>query len=314
MKTRQVYSLSFGSFGTLRRQLSSMSTRPTPPAPAPWRELFLQHINSMAQPTFVLSTLHPVPASEMATPSPSSLPVVPRARTCIYRGLWAGLRLNAHNPAPRNPELWESDLPVLTTDARMEKASEIVDTAGRAGIAGSGGATGGGGPVEAVWWAEGSGTQWRVRGTAWVLGPDVGGRAGDTARETILRSMRRKGQDEGREEEEEEWSWEREVTAHFGNLSPVMRGTFRSPPPGSPLAVPPTPGLGLGQKVEDLDDEIARSNFRVVVIIPTEVDQVDLSDMSRPRRWLYTYRGPSHHAQLPGGELIGEWEKAELWP
>lgn len=287
---------------------SKMSTRQSQPAPAPWREPFLKHITSMAQPTFVLATLHPVPASE----SPSSLPVVPRARTCICRGLWADLPANDRNPAPRNPPAWESDLPVLTTDARMEKAAEVVDTAGLATGSG-GGATGGGGPVEAVWWAENPATQWRVRGAAWVLGPDVEGDEGALAREAILARMRRrKGATAG--QDGEEWGWKRELTAHFGNLSPVMRGTFRAPPPGSPVAIPPEGGLGQGQEVEDLEDEVARSNFRVVVIVPTEVDQVDLSDQLRPRRWLYTYRGPSGQSKQPGGEIIGEWEKVEVWP
>jgi len=280
-----------------------MSTQPALSAvasAAPWRETFLKHINSMSQATFVLSTLHPLPAaSESTTPSPApavAAAVVPRARTCICRGLWASLPANDKNPAPRNPAVWESDLPVLTTDVRMEKAGEL-------GV--------GGGPVEAVWWVEGPATQWRVRGTAWVLGPDVEGEEGVRAREAILGRMRRGA---GEAAGEAGWSWKREVTAHFGNLSPIMRGTFRSPPPGTPVAIPPEDGFGLGQEVDDLDDEIARSNFRVVVIVPTEVDQVDLSDRSRPRRWLYTYRGRPFQTKQPGGEVIGDWEKVEVWP
>ncbi|KAL1873794.1 hypothetical protein VTK73DRAFT_757 [Phialemonium thermophilum] len=284
-------------------------------APAPWRELFLEHINTMPQPTFALSTLHPVPASETATPSPSSLPVVPRARTCICRGLWGTLPANTQNPAPRNPPIWESDLPVLTTDARSEKAAELVDTAGSAGLAVSAaGATGGGGPIEAVFWADRAMTQWRIRGTALILGPDVEGAAGKPVRDLLLSRMRRTDQRQGVGGRTEDWSWSREVTAHFGNLSPIMRGTFRGPPPGSSVAIPPEPGQRLGQEVHDLEDELARANFRVVVIVPTEVDQVDLSDQKRPRRWLFTYRGQSREAKLPGGEVIGEWEKVEVWP
>ncbi|OIW32456.1 hypothetical protein CONLIGDRAFT_642167 [Coniochaeta ligniaria NRRL 30616] len=295
---------------------SSGQAPPVPSTPAPWRAPFLAHVTSMKSPTFVLSTLHPAPASEQIVPS---IPVLPRARTCIYRGLWACLPPSSHNPAPQNPPVWESDLPTFTTDARMGKAGELVDTAGEV-KPGGGQSSGGGGPVEAVWWVEGSGTQWRVRGTAWVLGPDVEGEAGRGVREALLARMRRRdapqgGQKDGEEEEgEEDWSWSREVTAHFGNLSPGMRGSFRSPPPGTPIAVPPGEGLGVGLEVEDLQDEVARRNFRVVVIVPTEVDQVEYLDPKKPRRWVYIYRGRSWQAKESGGEVIGEWEKVEVWP
>jgi pyridoxamine 5'-phosphate oxidase len=190
----------------------------------------------------------------------------------------------------------------------MQKAGELVDTAREV----SSGQTGGGGPVEAVWWVEESGTQWRVRGTGWVLGQDVDGEEGRKAREVISERMRRR--DPQAQESQEEWSWSREVTAHFGNLSPGMRGSFRSPPPGTPITVPPEEGLGLGQEVDDLEDEVARRNFRVVVIVPDEVDQVEYLDPKKPRRWIYIYRGLSWQAKEPGGEVIGEWEKVEVWP
>ena len=47
---------------------------------------------------------------------------------------------------------------------------------------------------------------------------------------------------------------------------------------------------------------------------PDEVDQVDLSDELLPRRWLYVYRGLEGESKVPGGQVIGEWEKVELWP
>jgi len=150
-----------------------------------------------------------------------------------------------------------------------------------------------------------------MRGTAWVLGPDIGGdgEGARAARDALRARMWTRG------EGEDGWSWEREVTAQFGNLSPGMRGTFRSPPPGRPRALPVEgDGLGLGQTVWDLQDPVARRNFRVVVIVPEEVDQVDLSDMTAPKRWLYVYRGASYKSTRPGGEVIGEWEKIEVWP
>ena len=97
-----------------------------------------------------------------------------------------------------------------------------------------------------------------------------------------------------------------------------MRGTFAHPPPGRFVADHPTPGdghLGLGKKVDDLEDEVARGNFRVVVIVPSEVDRTDLSDAEHPRRWLYVFTGATgDEGRMPGGEVCGEWEVAEVWP
>ncbi|KAK3940690.1 hypothetical protein QBC46DRAFT_260492 [Diplogelasinospora grovesii] len=291
-----------------------------PCTPAPWRETFLTHIGDMKSPTFVLATLHPVAGSDAAAtnPTPSSLGVVPRARTCIYRGLWACLPPNKHNDCPKNPGIFESDLPVFTTDARMEKAAEILDTAPQSPEHGSTGGSvkgsGGGGPVEACFWAEEHGTQWRIRGTAWLIGPDIDGDQAKGVRDALLSRMRReqKGTGEG---DEKDWSWSKELTAHFANLSPMMRGSFRQPPPGTPRAYPKEEEVQtVGQPVDDLNDPVARENFRVVVIIPTEVDQCDLSDPKNPRRWMYYWRGASYKTTHPGGEVVGEWEKVETWP
>ncbi|WPJ61377.1 hypothetical protein SMAC4_01683 [Sordaria macrospora] len=302
--------------------------QPSPTTPPPWLTLFLSHLHSLPPPSrsFTLSTLHPLPPTfaSTSTPTPfsSTVPVLPRARTCIYRGLWAQLPTNDKNPAELNPSVFDSDLITFTTDARMEKAAEIVDTASGQRIEEGGGMTGGGGPVEAVFWIESAKgedgqekkvmTQWRVRGTAWLLGPDADGEGAAKVREVLRQRMRRVPG--AQKEDEEGWSWSKEVTAHFGNLSPVMRGTFKGPPPGQPVAFPPGKGEELGQEVEDLQDEVARRNFRVVVIVPTEVDQVDLSDARRPRRWLYLWRGKSYQAREAGGEVDGEWEKVEVWP
>ena len=119
---------------------------------------------------------------------------------------------------------------------------------------------------------------------------------------------------EGKEGEEGEWRFGREVDAHFAALSPLLRGSFRGPAPGTPVAYHTDKGETVGQRLEGVEDEVARGHFRVVVIVPEEVDQVDLSDENRPRRWLYVYRGVGGESKLPGGEVIGEWEKVEVWP
>lgn len=274
---------------------------------APWRAQFLSDINQMDQPSFTFTSLH----------STSSSTTLPRGRTCIYRGLWAHLPPNEKNKAPRNPEgIYESDLPVLTTDARMDKVPEIFSSCSSSSSSAkqpSPTGSGGGGPVEAMWWAVPTQTQWRIRGHAWVLAPgDIGtdSTGAKAVREALKARMRKT------EGKESEWDWERELVGHFGNLSPGMRGSFKNPSPGTPRANKPGEGEGLGQKVGDelLDDEVAKRNFRVVVIVPDEVDLVNLSDPADQRRWLYTYVGAGAKPTKAGGVIEGDWEKVELWP
>ncbi|CAK7567766.1 MAG: hypothetical protein SEPTF4163_005734 [Sporothrix epigloea] len=289
---------------------------PATGAAAPWRDQFIQQLSQMPMALCAVSTLHPSARAAAAST------FTPRVRNCVCRGLWASLPENTRNPAPRNPAIYESDLPVFTTDVRMEKAGEITTS---------------GGPVEAVWWASEAGTQWRVRGRAWLLGPEIETSAGNEARAAIQKHMRRipgaVGGSSAGLTDSAEWSWAREITAHFGNLSPGMRGTFRNPTPGQPRPARGTagntePGEGLGEPVgnEQLDEPAARANFRVCVIVPEEVDQVDLSDGKDPRRWLYTYVGEGEgegkgkggqnraaRAQETG-EILNGWTKTELWP
>ncbi|KAI1422903.1 pyridoxamine 5'-phosphate oxidase-domain-containing protein [Xylaria sp. FL1777] len=361
---------------------------PQPPPPqlrsaAPWRSLFLSHLETMDVTEFTLSTLRraSVPARRggrrLSSSSSSFLApplYLPRARTCICRGLWASLPANPRNDAPLNPAgVWESEMLVFTTDVRMDKMEELwedgIDLDLRTGRRGTdpGSPTtakvgeelweeglarmrgkmsreveaaeavkstkeqklrgsGGGGPVEAIFWAREPAVQWRVRGRAYVLAPDI--ESSPEGREviTLLKSRMRRlpsspsssppssasptDAHHQSHEKESEWSFAREITAHFGNLSPTMRGTFRNPPPGRPISLPVEgEGLALGQKVTDLEDPVARANFRVVVIVPDELDQADLSDPEHGRRWIHTYVGGAGH-----GKGQSEWESVEVWP
>ncbi|KAH7327958.1 pyridoxamine 5'-phosphate oxidase-domain-containing protein [Stachybotrys elegans] len=265
----------------------------TSPSSAPWRSTLLSHIDQMGSPIFVLSTLHPAKAS---SPSAADAPAyLPRARTVVFRGMWASLPENPKNQAERNPDIFESDLLTITTDARMDKVPELFGTA--SGTESS--QSGPGGPVEAVIWAVEAHTQWRIRGRSYIIGPDIETDAAAPTRAALQTYMRSSGGDAA------SWSFARELTAHFGNLSPMMRGSFRNPPPGTPLSCKPAEGLGLGQKVEDLHDSIARENFRVVVIVPEEVDRVDLSDPAEAKRWNY---------EMVGSREVASWKVTELWP
>ncbi|KAI7110064.1 hypothetical protein KC352_g36355 [Hortaea werneckii] len=86
-------------------------------------------------------------------------------------------------------------------------------------------------------------------------------------------------------------------------MSPGMRGSFKNPPPGQPVDQPYDTNLKTGEKVTTLDDPVSRSNFRVVVIKPEEVESTDLSDPAKARRQRYTY-----------DKSTGKWSHVETWP
>ncbi|KAK5944766.1 hypothetical protein PMZ80_001966 [Knufia obscura] len=283
---------------------------PTVVSEAPWKADFESHLEKIGGPSaeFYLATVTPEGA--------------PRVRTCIHRGFWAQLPENKHNELPKNPAIYQSDCPVFTNDARMEKTYHIFATGkGKGDREQSKSGTGGGGPVEAVYWVKDTMTQWRVRGKAWLVaaddvegGTDEAQNSGTvTVKAQVGRYMRPVGDHATKNSE---WSWKNEVENHFENLSPGMRGTFRNPPPGHPLSEGKGEGEELGQKVGHLaDDELARKNFRVVIITPEEVERVDLSDPEKSKRWIYTL------SQESGGQGGGdeskpsqEWDVTETWP
>lgn len=98
--------------------------------------------------------------------------------------------------------------------------------------------SGGGGPVEAVWWVNVQPkedekdkkkimSQWRIRGEAFVVGPDIEAHKDEKEQSSGVRTVksqlgsRMRIVDEGKEGD---WSWQREVRALFGNQSPGIRG------------------------------------------------------------------------------------------
>lgn len=186
---------------------------------APWKQAFLSHIAKMDSPEFVLASLHP------SKDSSSPVPYVPRLRYCIYRGMWGELPENKHNDAPQNPRVFESEMPTFTTDVRMQKVGDIFATsAGHATKDEQVQGSGGGGPVEAVWWIKDTGTQWRIKGEAFVVGRDIEGEGEESSGVRTVKSEVGERMRVVDGSKEQEWSWGTELTAHFGNCSPGMRG------------------------------------------------------------------------------------------
>jgi pyridoxamine 5'-phosphate oxidase len=187
--------------------------------PAPWKQLFNDHLSKMKSPEFVLGTLG-------SAPKGSPTPYVPRVRYCIFRGFWAELPENKHNDAERNPQIFASDCPTFTTDVRMEKVGQIFATsAGHAESSEQVQGSGGGGPVEAVYWITETGTQWRIKGRAYVIADDIEGDEESSGVRTVKSEVgkRMRVLEEGKEGD---WSWQKELTGFFGNQSPGIKGTL----------------------------------------------------------------------------------------
>lgn len=173
---------------------------------------------------------------------------------------------------------------------------------------------GGGGPVEAVFWVDEVKVQWRIRGTAWVVARDVEAEVGEHGETSGVRTLKAEIGERMRivdQEKVPEWSWAKELTAHFGNCSPGMRGSWRNPPPGTPVKGEPDEDHKLGQQVDDLEDPVARENFRVVIIKPDLVESVDLTDPKKSRRHLYTFVVEDDAEK---GVKKGDWKEEILWP
>lgn len=63
----------------------------------------------------------------------------------------------------------------------------------------------------------------------------------------------------------------------------------------------------MGQRLSDLHDPVARANFRVVVIQPREVEQLDISNQEDMRRWKWTLDSSDKKDQ-------SAWVETEIWP
>ncbi|KAK4610751.1 hypothetical protein CLAFUW4_13571 [Fulvia fulva] len=270
----------------------------TPHNAAPWKEAFLCDMDTMEGQEFAFSTLHNTTFNmdSMHSGSEYSSGFEPRNRFCAFRCFWAELPDNASNPAPRNEGAFVSDMPTFTTDVRTEKIPDLFAGCNE-GLDGSGG----GAPCEAVWWIRSTLRQWRVRGRAYVVGPDIegDGKGALAVRQALRRRMR-----VVRKDGQRSWSWSKELTAQFGNLSPSKRGRFVAPPPGRPVDEPYDDEiLGVGRQIHDLEHPIARKHFRVVVIVPEVVERLDMQDPRTARKHVYTFN--SEH---------DSWTYQECWP
>ncbi|KAK6350305.1 hypothetical protein TWF696_006536 [Orbilia brochopaga] len=268
-------------------------------SPAPWRTLLSSQIRTLACPTLSLATV----SSAGGVPAP-------HVRTVIYRGFYGELPVNKYNPNPGNPG-FSSDLITFTTDKRMEKYKDL---GGAEGI----NASTGNSNVEICFWIPSSaenpiiGRQWRIRGKCFVLPRDLGGAEESVGemRKWLVGKIRKDGGGDG-----EGFDFAREHKAHFGNLSPPLRGSFRNPLPGAPKELGDQ-GLKPSQPIGDdeLGEETAQTNFRIAVIDPSRVEYLDLEGPSR-RVWVPVGSDAEKVENLSSlGKVVGDWREVELWP
>jgi pyridoxamine 5'-phosphate oxidase len=111
----------------------------------------------------------------------------------------------------------------------MAKVPEIFASSQGHGDTNQSQGSGGGGPVEAVFWIKDVMTQWRIRGEAYVVGQDIEGSGEESSGTRTVKSKIGERMRVVKEEGKDSWSWSKELTAHFGNLNPAMRGTFKNP-------------------------------------------------------------------------------------
>ena len=258
------------------------------------------------------------PTFAAAPPDAPAPPLAPRVRTLVFRGFLGALPESAHNPLlNHNPRgVLSSDCLTFTTDARMSKTGELLPNHRSGGNATVG--TSGGAATELCFWCAATNNQWRVRGRCYLLADeDV-----DISPEitTVLERRLEPTGVPGREL----WTWRREIQAHWGNLTPGMRGSFANPPPGTPLDVdlgslgPESGGGAKLRKGVVVSDEkvlanegiemLARRNFRVGVVVPEMVERVDLGSEGEARRWVYWWVGGT------GEGIEAGWKGTETWP
>ncbi|KAF3938092.1 hypothetical protein ABW19_dt0206055 [Dactylella cylindrospora] len=276
-----------------------------PTTTAPWKQSFISHLQSLSMQTFSLATI---------STSPTGI-TSPHVRTLIFRGFYAELPKNSHNPVAGNAG-WSSTLLTYTTDKRMGK---FKDLGGVEGIPSSSAtpSPSSTGNVEACFWIPSpenpmTGKQWRIRGRCVVLPRDLDdANAGtkDTKRWLAERLKKESGGDG------EGFNFGKEFKAHFGNLSPLLRGSFRNPLPGAPKELG-NQGLQSSRPIGDdnLNEAVALANFRVVVIEPTRVEFLNLEGPER-KLWVPVGGDVEKDENLEKfGKIDGEWREIDLWP
>ena len=200
---------------------------------APWKHQFENQVNQNTTQEFTLATVANINGH-----------IEPRARLCGFRGFFpaSNVRQSVRKSLQEQYHLlhglgspifgMESDMLSFTTDVRMEKINEI--QANKA--------------VEAVFFLRDLSTQWRIKGTAHIIGAsDSDPKEHDARREIAcwfrkleppraepdpVERLRESNEEETLQDHQKKaeepyipWSWDEVVTIYYANHSPVLRGS-----------------------------------------------------------------------------------------
>lgn len=218
---------------------------------APWKRLFTDHVKSEGgyPADFCLATIDDG---------------IPRARILSQQGfislpVLGSRNMHAEMHAERESVRTSSDCPTFATAASSNKVAHIItsnriDQAPYTYV----GHSGGGGPVEGVWWFKKSRTQWRLLGNCYLLAShDSNTNLSDDSRHLRAAIARASRLPYNAYLQCEDLSWESVIQDHYAGLPGPMQKKY------------------------------ALHDTRVGVIIPYEVELLDLNDMSTRPRWLW---------------------------
>ena len=176
----------------------------------------------------------------------------PAVRTVVFRGFVGEPRDgDTRSKLPGGNPPAESSLFLVSTDALMEKVGELEKSNG---------------VFEVCWWHAGTNQQIRFNGTAHLYRPNAVVEFPETHLKRYIKT-------------DGEWMWEKERTRLWKSHKPGMRGSFRNPPPGSPLDAEKKKKLQmveLGADDDGPDAREAKERFSLVVLEVTDLEILDL--------------------------------------
>ncbi|PWN40991.1 hypothetical protein IE81DRAFT_331268 [Ceraceosorus guamensis] len=236
-------------------------------------------------------------------------PPTPQVRYVVHRGFVNEKR--ADTPEGVEPALdgFACGTALLTTtDVRAPKAQQIRDSIERTGSA----------QAQIAWWHDPSKLQFRITGTLHLV---------PHANHPTLRPLPSEAAPP--KISGQSWDWQQERKRIFEKLSPSLLASFARPTPGSdhpqgnsrgdgpgegegkgdaspwPLELPKPTDEGITDEQEKLLEK-SNENFALVVLLPREVDVVDLN---RDRRSVFKRK-----SEGTGKGAHEEWEETRVVP
>jgi len=192
----------------------------------------------------------------------------PSVRTVVFRGFVGEAReeQSSERLPGGNPPA-QSSLIVITTDALMPKVAELEASHG---------------VFEVSWWHAGTNQQIRFSGKAHIFRPDT---IVSFPEDELKKYITVKGGGD--------WTWENERERLWKAHRPGMRGSFRNPPPGTPLDEEKRKKLRhVELDAEDNGPEAQEAKKRFALLV-LEVFELEVLNLDPP-----PVISPTHYARV----------------